>query len=612
MPPARVPLWRDPVLIALVVASVPILGGFLLGPGGPRAQIITSWVVAPVVDYLLFVMARQVYRTLELPAHAYRFWRAVAGAGLLFTAGDMVQLIALVSDPGIERITFHPVQTACVLAGVLLICFAGLMPRRGVRTSREWTRILLDAAIVSSASGSVAWCLMTRPGLDETGTTAYLLALFGCALVLCTVFVVVRCGLSGDAPLIPAAAAPMVGATIGLAAGNVLLPSGSVTDTGTQMAMLLAPCLLVLAGPRIQLLRGAGGLSRRQWWSWASNRRYNLLPYAGTLVCAVVLIAVLLRYGLGPPAWGALAALLVNVGLVVGRQVLALAENNTLLGEIRNREQRLHALMLHSSEITSITGADRRFTYVSPAVEPILGVPAAVVLGHCSVRVLHDEDRARLASDLDHLYATPGAELTYQARYRHADGSWRWLEVVAANLTGEPGIGGVVTNSRDVTESRELHERLRWQAGHDELTGLANRRQFAAALAGRSGDATVLLIDLNGFKQINDTYGHAAGDAMLRHVTALLHECTDPDDLPARLGGDEFAVLAAGGADAGDRIAAGLRAALRRPAVIAGRELRPGASIGVATGPAGDPDHLLNTADLRMYEEKQRIRAYAS
>jgi diguanylate cyclase (GGDEF)-like protein len=162
-----------------------------------------------------------------------------------------------------------------------------------------------------------------------------------------------------------------------------------------------------------------------------------------------------------------------------------------------------------------------------------------------------------------------------------------------------------------LTEARELHELLRHQAGHDVLTGLANRRVLEDRMrAAGPGDVGVLLIDLDGFKEINDSYGHASGDAVLVNVAARLRECVGAGDLVARLGGDEFAVLLEHG-DRGvaHRIAADFRRALAEPALIRGRHLTVGASVGVAIGPPGDPDRLLHAADLRMYDEKLSARA---
>ncbi|GAA1634256.1 GGDEF domain-containing protein [Actinoplanes couchii] len=486
-------LLRDPGLIALTVAAVLVTGAFLSGAGTPRTQLVACWTIAVILDVLQFHLAGRVCRIPGLPRYARRFWRAISVAGLLYLIGDGTRLVSALSDPGAETIALSPLQSVTTIAGIATICVAAMRPDRATgRPRRERVRMTLDLMIVSSASVVVAWALVSRAG---AGPGAYATALFECGVMLCAVYAGLRAALTGDAPAGLSAAVPLMLSTIALAVADVVVPAGTVADLGTQAALVLTPCLLLLFAPRIQVLQGRSGLNRQ--WSGLRGRRYSALPYTGTLVCAITLVLVLATRGLGVPSWGALAGLLVNVALVIARQLVTLAENNSLVEEIRDRERRL----------------------------------------------------------------------------------------------------------------TELLDQVRHQAGHDELTGLANRREFTAAMAGHSGDVTVLLIDLNGFKQINDTYGHAAGDAMLRHVTGLLRECAGPDDLPARLGGDEFAVLVAGDTAAGERIAARLRAALLRPAEIAGRPVRPGASIGLATGPAADPDQLLHAADLRMYEEKQRSRA---
>ncbi|SDS13621.1 GGDEF domain-containing protein [Actinoplanes derwentensis] len=495
-PPLSTRLLRDPGLIALTVVAVLVVGACLLDVGTSYGQLVACAIITPILDVFQFHLARRVCALPGLPRYAHRFWRAISVAGLFYLSGDLVQLATILNDPGLEENIAHPVQSLTLMAGMITICVAAMRPGDPAgRSRRDRLRMTLDTMIVSSASAVVAWALMSRPDTGSQGAGDHLLALFGCGVILCAAYAALRAALTGVAPASLAAAAPLAVSTVFLAASNILLPTGAVTDVGTQMALLLVPSFIVLAAPRIQVLQGRAGLEG-QWLS-LRTRQYGNLPYAGTVVCAATLVIVLATSGLGVSAWGALAGLLANVGMVIARQVLTLAENNSLIEEVQDRERRLTALL----------------------------------------------------------------------------------------------------------------EQLRFQAGHDELTGLANRRQFTAAMAERSGDATVLLIDLNRFKQINDTYGHAAGDAMLRHVTGLLLECAGPGDLPARLGGDEFAVLAAGDAAAGEQIAARLRTALNRPARIAGRPIRPGASIGVASGPADDPDQLLHTADLRMYEEKQRSRA---
>jgi diguanylate cyclase (GGDEF)-like protein len=205
-----------------------------------------------------------------------------------------------------------------------------------------------------------------------------------------------------------------------------------------------------------------------------------------------------------------------------------------------------------------------------------------------------------------------GRVQTITWRVRHADGSWLDLETIASSLLHEPNIGGIVLNSRDVTERRDLERRLYRQAFHDSLTGLPNRASFmeatGRALAEDPGGTAVLLLDLDGLKQVNDRFGHAAGDELLIAVGARIKGCLRDGDLAARLAGDEFAVLTCHLTDPGaaTMVAERVAEAIEQPFTIAGRALHTTASIGVAcaTGAASTPDELLRDADVAMYRAK--------
>ena len=152
-------------------------------------------------------------------------------------------------------------------------------------------------------------------------------------------------------------------------------------------------------------------------------------------------------------------------------------------------------------------------------------------------------------------------------------------------------------------EARDLHDQLRHQATHDRLTGLANRALFDERLDGVIGAAAVLLVDLDGFKEINDTYGHHAGDAVLGAVADRLRRCVPASATAARLGGDEFAVLLPGADEPTARLLADrFTALLAEPVLVDGVALRAGASIGIAAGGrdgAGNPAPRRGRGDVR-------------
>ena len=164
---------------------------------------------------------------------------------------------------------------------------------------------------------------------------------------------------------------------------------------------------------------------------------------------------------------------------------------------------------------------------------------------------------------------------------------------------------------QSLAELSRLKEQLRFQAYHDPLTGLPNRPHLIGAvderLASDHGTATVLYIDLDDFKFVNDSLGHAAGDRILVGAAERIRTCLDPGDVAARLGGDEFAVLLAAGSAPTRAITMGdaLLAALRSPFILNGQELTIGGSVGVATArPGQTADDLLRDADVAMYTAK--------
>ena len=204
------------------------------------------------------------------------------------------------------------------------------------------------------------------------------------------------------------------------------------------------------------------------------------------------------------------------------------------------------------------------------------------------------------------------------ARVARRDGTVRAVEVAARLLTepdGEPY--GVLGTYVDVTGREERERRAREEADTDQLTGLANRRALRRVLgsalvraAARGTAVGVLLLDLDGFKAINDRFGHAAGDAALREVAARLRSSVRDRDLVARTGGDEFVIVlpdlaaaASPASEAADRV----EAAFARPLNLRGSSPRLRAAVGVACFPAdgGDVDALLAAADRAMYSRKR-------
>ena len=291
--------------------------------------------------------------------------------------------------------------------------------------------------------------------------------------------------------------------------------------------------------------------------------------------------------------------------------------------DLRRREARFRSLVQNSSDVVAVIDSETRITYESDAVKRVLGHEPEERVGLSFADLTHPEDAALFRALVSGLLATSGTEQAAEFRLRHADGSWHWVDAICLNLSHDPAVGGVLLNYRDVTERKRLEHQLQHEAFHDSLTGLANRALFGDrvthALSRVSRDTTsrlaVLFVDLDDFKVVNDSLGHAAGDELLALVAERIRACLRRADTPARLGGDEFGILLEEAShDTAAEIADRILNALSQPFALAARQLFVGASIGIAMGndregasaEGESADELLRNADAAMYTAKSR------
>ena len=276
----------------------------------------------------------------------------------------------------------------------------------------------------------------------------------------------------------------------------------------------------------------------------------------------------------------------------------------------RRADERFRALFQHAPDMVSVLDAQGRIAFSSPSAAGVLGFEPGSLQGSSVFDIVHPDDRDGMRQKFSALLGERDGVLRLQCRVLNADRALRWFEFTASNQMHNPALAGVVINARDVSENRAFQERLAHEAQHDPLTGLPNRRRMQDALGSslRADAVAVLFVDLDGFKPVNDAYGHEAGDDLLRQVAERLGGCVRDGDVLSRVGGDEFVVLMPGVRDRADAdaMSARVRAAIEAPFTVLGHPLAIGASVGVHLAPpAGDPDQALRAADHAMYQVKR-------
>ncbi|MFL5959155.1 MAG: EAL domain-containing protein [Gaiellaceae bacterium] len=305
--------------------------------------------------------------------------------------------------------------------------------------------------------------------------------------------------------------------------------------------------------------------------------------------------------------------IVLQAALGAGGLLLSLLLAWALIVITRRQTAHFRSVVDSSTDFVMVFG-DGGCRYVSPSVSRLTGRDGTMLIGENVLSIIHGDDHAavRTAADL----AEPH-ELVF--RVLDASGGWRALEAHVSDLRTDRQVRGIVFNARDVTERTQLEEELTRQAFHDTLTELPNRALFrdrldhALTRSQRSAEPlAVLLVDLDGFKQINDSLGHDAGDQVLQEVARRFLASVRAADTVARFGGDEFAILVEG-AEEQQAIGAANRLFehLAAPVSVAGRELVLSASIGIVVrgGRTATGEDLIRHADIAMYAAKENGRA---
>ncbi len=617
---------------AIVVAVCCWFAALLLSPGSPKTA-------AAVSNWGLIVAA--------LTGASAAFWRAhrtreqrtawiLLGAGALsWGSGQTTWTIYELLGREVPMPSYADVG----YLGAVPLLAAGLLSLPG--TPVRWPfriRLLLDGGLVAIALLNISWIFVLGPlvvGESEGWLSQVLSVAYPVGDVVCGSLAVVslaRARHQAELPLrtLLLLALGLLSFSIGdtgfaLQTLQETYESGNLIDLGWCAGWALL-ALAALQRPGGHRRPSADELRRRAWMS-------TFAPFAPVVLMATVLFYWRMTHGsFGRVVFGGLLVMLV---LVVIRHMITQRENDQLTSSLEARvqertealsgwEQWWKALVQNSTDVVTVVNADGAVRYQTPSVSHVFGYEPDELLGREFAELFVDADVSRFRDCLAAGRLTPGEPVRFSGTVRHAGGESCTTESTVMSLLDDPAVQGLVINTRDVSERAQLESELNHRAFHDELSGLANRALFRNRLAhaldqrARLGRALgVLFVDLDRFKEVNDTLGHAYGDELLGAIARRLTEVVRPGDTVARLGGDEFAVLLEhlGNAAEAQAVATRLVEAIAEPVRIRGVDVQVRSSIGIALADSSDveldrlggpeaADVMLRNGDIAMYRAK--------
>ncbi|GLY99777.1 EAL domain-containing protein [Actinoplanes sp. NBRC 103695] len=337
---------------------------------------------------------------------------------------------------------------------------------------------------------------------------------------------------------------------------------------------------------------------------------YPLLavPAAIGVVAAIV---HLLTVGTFDPV--AIGLGLTMVGILSLRELLVVRDIRRYAGQLKTKEAHFRSLVAGATDLTLVLDEDLLVTWQSPAAARLFGLAEHEVVGRNFRALIHPDDVAEAQSVIRSVLEgehADGPPALIAARLKDGHQIWRDTESTVSDQRSVPEVAALVVHVRDVGERRQLERKLHRMSYTDQLTGLANRRALMRDLLeyrrrpGQQG--TLLVIDLHGLAEINDSKGRATGDAVLIEVGRRIRGLLGDEDMAARLGGDEFAVLTADGAVLAYALATRIVTLLVEPYQLPGAIVDLHTSVGLAELTGGkDSDEVMRHADLARSRARQ-------
>ena len=612
--------WTGALAVGLFIyIPITLLLTFSEGSGGEAFEVfkLYSDFPASVGSALLATVAA--WKARETAVR--RTWAFLAATLWVYSTGNLLNstywLFGVDPFPSIGDVFFlgfYPLLFTAIFTAI-----------RAAAVRVQWARLALDATILMLGFGAFFWFFVIGPAasaerdpdvLKFVLTQSYIA--LNCLVLLAFGVLLMHAGTGAIARR------TLILLTIGFATmqlADIVWAMAKITGTylpgGMSDAIYLSCYAALIAAAREQL-RGAPAAPQEA--TAVGGALVQGMPYVAMLVSFLVLVYVE-SSSMSSPATAMTVIIFALTLLVMLRQGV-MSRDDALLRERRAAgivEARYASLIKNASDVIMIADVDGRLRFASPAAERTFGMNPDDLVGRNLLDLWGEADRERLAAFLVEVASTHGRSIG-PVEVVAGNGARRsTLESVGSNLLDDPAIAGLALNFRDVSERKALEEQLRQLAFHDPLTLLANRSLFrnrvqhALTLAQRSHQrVAVMFLDLDNFKNVNDSLGHDAGDRLLQAAAQRLVKSTRPSDTVARLGGDEFAILLEGISESTDveRVAATITRSFDEPLQLDGSDTYMAASIGIAfSQPGDDTEQLLRNADIAMYNAKAAGKA---
>jgi diguanylate cyclase (GGDEF)-like protein/PAS domain S-box-containing protein len=594
---ARARTWitaRVNLLVVPAVGAALLLAGSV---GAVDAALAVATGVGVVAAWATVVLVRA-----ALIIHrADGTFAACRGAGFVGLGALATGFTVVVPGVDVQR----PATLAAAGLAVAAVLFAfGAMLLPGAATSMAVRlRRAFDGLGLGVSLGFAAWLI---PPVSSTATPALAAAL--CAAAGISVITVTVLRAIGRRRAAQRCGAGAIAVLIGLWALVVVLTDRPAGAGVALIGLMIVAGLVLVVDGGSRNEPAPTGIEIRETHPSLAGYPLLAVPAAVGVIAAIYHLVVIGSFNRTTIALG-----LAMVSVLTMRELLAVKDIRGYARQLKSQEAHFRSLVTGATDLTLVLDEGLKVRWQSPAAARLFGLADAEVVGRDFADLIHPEDAGDVRAVLDALLAgeqTDGPPALVNARLRDGYGIWRDTESTVSDQRATPEVAALVVHVRDVGERRHLERTLHRLSYTDQLTGLANRRALMRDMLdhrrrpGRPG--TLLVIDLHGLAEINDSRGRETGDAVLIEVGRRIRTLIGEDDIPARLGGDEFAVLTTDGAVLAYALATRLVTLLREPYQLPGTIVELHTSVGLAELAGGaDSDEVLRHADLARSRARQ-------